>query len=119
DQGVPRLLQLRPWRLRTAVEYQRWGRFLSPGLTGAVLRAYNVSMTKLAEEAARLVDMLPEDKAQALLEYARYLVEKADEEEWQRRFTDPKHHPKLSALMAEVEREIAAGQSEPLDLERL
>jgi hypothetical protein len=76
-------------------------------------------MTKLAEEAARLVDMLPEEKAQALLEYARYLAEKADEEEWERQFADPKYRPKLQALMEEVEREIAAGQTEPLDLERL
>jgi hypothetical protein len=76
-------------------------------------------MTKLAEEAARLVDMLPEDKAQALLEYARYLVDKADEEAWEQRFSDPKYRPKLSALMAEVEQEIAAGQSEPLNPKRL
>ena len=76
-------------------------------------------MTKLAEEAARLVEMLPEDKAQALLEYARYLVEKADEEEWQRKFSDPRYRPKLTGLMEEVEREIAAGQTEPLDPQRL
>ncbi len=76
-------------------------------------------MTKLAEEAARLVEMLPEDKAQALLEYARYLVEKADEEEWERKFTDPRYRPKLTGLMEEVEREIAAGQAEPLDAEHL
>jgi hypothetical protein len=76
-------------------------------------------MTKLAEEAARLVDMLPKDKALALLEYARYLAEKADEEEWERKFADPKYRPKLLALMDEVEREIAAGQTELLDPERL
>jgi hypothetical protein len=76
-------------------------------------------MTKLAEEAARLVEMLPDDKAQALLEYARYLVEKADDEEWERKFSDPRYRPKLTALMEEVEREIAAGQTEPLDPQRL
>jgi hypothetical protein len=76
-------------------------------------------MTKLAEEAARIVEMLPEDKAQALLEYARYLIEKADEEAWERRFTDPKYSPKLTAMMQEVEQEIAAGQTEQLDPNRL
>ena len=45
--------------------------------------------------------------------------EKADEEEWERKFADPRYRPKLRALMEEVEREIAAGQTEPLDLERL
>ena len=83
------------------------------------LSIYNMAMTKLAEEAARLVDMLPEDKAKALLEYARYLADKADEEEWERKFADPKYRPKLMAMMEEVEREIAAGQSEPLDPNRL
>jgi hypothetical protein len=76
-------------------------------------------MTKLVEEAARLVAMLPEDKAQALLEYARYLVDKADEEEWERRFSDAKYRPKFSATLQEVESEIAAGQTEPLDPTRL
>jgi hypothetical protein len=76
-------------------------------------------MTKLAEEAARLVDMLPEDRALALLEYARYLADKTDEEEWERKFTDEKYRPRLTAMMEEVEREITAGESEPLNPERL
>jgi hypothetical protein len=76
-------------------------------------------MTKLAQEAAQLVEMLPEDKAQALVDYARYLVEKADDEEWERKFSDPKYRPKLTALMEQVEREIAAGRTELLDPDRL
>lgn len=76
-------------------------------------------MTEIAEETARLVELLPEDKARALLDYARYLAEKADEEEWQRKFTDPRYRPRLSAMVAEVEREIAAGLDEPLDPDRL
>lgn len=63
--------------------------------------------------------MLPEDKAQALVDYARYLVEKADDEEWERKFSDPKYRPKLTALMEQVEREIAAGRTELLDPDRL
>lgn len=76
-------------------------------------------MNTLVEEAVRIVESLPPDKAQALLEYARYLAEKAEEEAWERRFTDPKYAPKLTALMAEVEQDIAAGKSEPLDPNRL
>ena len=71
-------------------------------------------MTQIGEETARLVEMLPHDKAKALLDYARYLVEKTDEEEWERRFSDPRYAPRLTALMAEVERDIAAGLDEPL-----
>jgi hypothetical protein len=74
-------------------------------------------VTKLAEEAARLVDSLPPEKAQAIVEFARYLADKADEDAWQARVTSPRHAPKLEAMMADVEREIAAGAGEPLDLD--
>jgi hypothetical protein len=53
-----------------------------------------------------LVDSLPDDKAQALIEYARYLAEKADEEAWEQQLDDPKYEGKLSATLAEVEAEI-------------
>lgn len=72
-------------------------------------------MTKIAQEAAELVDLLPPDKAQALMEYARYLAEKADQEEWERKFSDPKYAPKLNAMKEVVDREIAAGNAKPLD----
>jgi hypothetical protein len=93
--------------------------FRSQALLFSGYFVYNGVMTKLAQEAARLVEMLPEDKAQALLDYARYLVERADEEEWERKFSDAKYRPKLTALMEQVEREIAAGRTESLDPERL
>jgi hypothetical protein len=76
-------------------------------------------MTELAEETARLVDSLPPEKAQALMEFARFLAEKADEEEWEKRFSDPKYAGKLGSLVREVEAEIASGATEPLDPDRL
>jgi len=76
-------------------------------------------MTSLAREAARLVDSLPREKARALIEYARYLADKAGEEEWDRQFSEPKYRRKFRALVAQVERDIAAGKTEPLDLDRL
>ncbi len=76
-------------------------------------------MTKLAEEAAKLIDSLPPDKARALLDYARYLAEHVDEEEWDRKFSDSKYAKKFGALIAEVDREIAQGKTEPLDPSRL
>jgi hypothetical protein len=76
-------------------------------------------MKPLAQEAARLVEALPREKAQALIEYARYLAEKADDEEWDRKFSDPRYAPKLKKLMARVEREIRTGATEPLAIDRL
>jgi hypothetical protein len=75
-------------------------------------------MTKIAQEAAELVNSLPPEKAQALIEYARYLAEKADEEEWERKFSDPKYAPKLKSMMAEADEEIAAGRVLPLDFKK-
>jgi hypothetical protein len=80
---------------------------------------HNEGMKGLAQEVARLVESLPVEKAQALIEYARYLSEKADEEEWDRKFSDRRYAPKLKKVMAKVEREIRAGKSEPLNLDRL
>jgi hypothetical protein len=76
-------------------------------------------MSPLAEEAARLIESLPPEKARALIEYARYLAEKSDEDDWDRRFNNPTYAAKLKARMAEVEREIQKGNSEPLDHGRL
>ena len=76
-------------------------------------------MKSLAEEAARLVESLPADKARALIEFARYLADRAEEEGWDRRFGDPKYAPRLKALMAQVESDIDAGKTDPLDPQRL
>jgi hypothetical protein len=76
-------------------------------------------MTLLAEEAAKLVDSLPPEKAKALIEYARYLADKADEEGWERRFGDPSFQPKFTAMLREAERDISEGKTEPLDPRRL
>jgi TorA maturation chaperone TorD len=75
-------------------------------------------MSAFAEEAVRLIETLPEDKACALLEFARYLAEKSDEEEWERKSADPHYRPKLTAMIEEVEQEIATGRTTPLDLDR-
>ncbi len=78
-----------------------------------------MSTSAVADEAARLAASLPPDKAQALLEYARYLAEKAEEEGWERRFSDPRYAKKFQAMLDETDREIAQGKTEPLDPKRL
>ena len=90
-----------------------------PGFAGPARARYHDDMTKLAEEAARLVDSLPQDKARSLIEYARFLSEKADEEAWEQQLGDPRYAPGLATAVAEVDREIRSGQGEPLDPDRL
>lgn len=74
-----------------------------------------ITSKAVAKETARIAESLPADKAQALLDYANYLAERAEEAEWNRRFGDPKYQPKLKAKLAEVKTRIAAGGFEPLD----
>jgi len=71
-------------------------------------------MTKLSDEAAQIIESLPVDKAQALLEYARYLAETDDREQWKRRFGDSRYEPKLRQMADESLKEFRSGQTEPL-----
>ena len=77
------------------------------------------SRRQMAEEAARLVDAMPLEKAQALLEFARYLADRADEDAWERRLGDPQYATKLGSMLSEARREIAEGKAEALDPNRL
>jgi hypothetical protein len=72
-------------------------------------------MSGLAREAAEIVDALPPDKAEAVVEFARYLAEKADEEEWDRQFADPKYRSKFGALVDQAKADVSAGKAEPFD----
>ncbi len=89
------------------------------GLRDRLRRGRLVSMTALAEETARLVDSLPPSKAQALVEFARYLADKADEEDWDRQLGDPRYASKLAAASVDAKRDADSGAATPLDPERL
>ena len=76
-------------------------------------------MNTLADEVAKLVETLPVDKARAVIDYARSLAETADDEQWERRLSDPKYAPKLKALADEALAEYRAGTTKPLDPEQM
>jgi hypothetical protein len=76
-------------------------------------------MKVLSEEAVKLIDNLPPDKAQALMEYARYLTERSDEEEWERKFSDPRYTSKLQAMAEEAREEYRSGKTKPLDPDKM
>ena len=71
-------------------------------------------MSTLSDEAARIVESLPREKAEALIDYARYLAETADREQWERRFGDSRYEPKLRRMADEALNEFCSGQTEPL-----
>ena len=76
-------------------------------------------MTKIAEEAAALLDSLSEEKAREVLDFARYLVERADEEAWEKSFSDPRNAKKLREAGEQALRDLREGRTEPLDPEKL
>lgn len=72
-------------------------------------------MTKIAEEAAAVIDSLPAEKAQEVLDFARYLAEKASDDAWERSLSDPRAREKLKRFAEEALKEPA----EPLDPEKM
>jgi hypothetical protein len=73
----------------------------------------------VAEETAALLDQLPPDQARSVLEFARFLAEKHADAEWEKRLATAHTLPKFRAFVAEAERDIAVGNSEPMDMDKL
>lgn len=73
-------------------------------------------MSTVAEELVTIVDALPEEKARAVVDFARFLQEQAGDRQWERIVADPCPRPKLDAFVAGALRE---GPAEPLDLSKL
>ncbi len=68
-------------------------------------------MTAAAKELVELVGALPEDKARAVVDFARFLQYQADDAAWESIIGDMRRRPKLDAFVADALRE---GAAEPL-----
>ncbi len=73
-------------------------------------------MSAASLELIEIVDGLPEDKAREVVDFARFLKERAGDAAWERIIGDTRPRPKLDAFVAEALRE---GKSEPLDVNQL
>ena len=73
-------------------------------------------MNSVAEELAEIVDRLPEDKARAVVDFARFLQQQAGDREWERIIAAQRVYPKLEKFAAEALRE---GTAEPLEISKL
>jgi hypothetical protein len=67
-------------------------------------------------ELIEIVDGLPEDKAQAVVDFARFLQQQVGDREWERILAEKRTYPKLEKFAAEAMRE---GKAEPLDPSKL
>jgi hypothetical protein len=76
-------------------------------------------MSTATAEIVRLCEALPEDKRLEVVDFARFLLDRAehpDDLEWEQRLADTTSRPKLEAFLQES---AAEGGDEPLDLKRL
>lgn len=73
-------------------------------------------MTAVAKELIEIVGGLPEDKARAVVDFARFLQQQAGDREWERILAAEKSYPKLEQFAADALRE---GPAEPLDPAKL
>lgn len=76
-------------------------------------------MTPIAKETAEILQSLPAGKAKTLLEFARYLAEKADEEAWDRSFSHATRSGKLRALGNKALSGLRSGKAKLLDPDRM
>ena len=73
-------------------------------------------MSSAAQELMSIVDGLPEDKARAVVDFARFLQQQSGDREWERIIAERRTYPKLEQFAAASLREDAA---EPLDPAKL
>ena len=73
-------------------------------------------MSTAAQELIGIVDELPEDKARAVVDFARFLQQQAGDREWERIHAERRTYPKLEQFAAAALRE---GAAEPLDPAKL
>ena len=73
-------------------------------------------MTAAAKELVELIGELPEEKARAVVDFARFLRQQADDAAWERTIAAKRSYPKLEKFAADALRE---GTAEPLDPDKL
>lgn len=73
-------------------------------------------MTAVAKELVEIVGALPDDKARAGVDFARFLQQQAGDREWERILAAQSSYPKLDKFVSDALRE---GPAEPLDSSRL
>ncbi len=72
-------------------------------------------MTIATKEILTICDALPEDKQAEVVDFARFLLARQQDEAWERTLSEPKPRPRLDAFL----RDSAAEGDEPLDPSRL
>ena len=72
-------------------------------------------MSTETQELIRICEALPEGKRSEVADFARFLLERQDDQRWEQLIESKKQRPKMDAFL----RESAAEPESPLDLTRL
>jgi hypothetical protein len=72
-------------------------------------------MSQTTEEIIRVCQALPEEKQVELVDFARFLLARQDDEAWERTLSKNRARPRLDKFL----KESAAEGDEPLDQSRL
>jgi len=73
-------------------------------------------MSSETQEIIRICEALPDSRKAEVADFARFLLTRQDEEQWERLLAYPERRPKLDAFLRESATEA---EQEPLDIERL
>jgi hypothetical protein len=71
-------------------------------------------MSSETQELVNICEQLPEAERAEVVDFARFLLAKHDDEAWERTIADPRPRPKLDEFV----REAMAEDSEPLDADK-
>jgi hypothetical protein len=74
------------------------------------------AMSTISQQLVRICEALPEDKRIELADFAQFLLDRQNDERWERIIDDPRPRPKLEAFM---QASRAEGGESPLDPEQL
>jgi hypothetical protein len=74
-----------------------------------------MAMSSTTEEIIQVCEALPDDKRAELVDFARFLLARQEDEAWEKRLAYPQRRPRLDAFL----RDSAAEGDEPLDPKRL
>lgn len=76
---------------------------------------YEIIMSISTEEIIRVCEALPEEKQVEVVDFARFLLARLDDEAWETRIAYPKPRPRLDVFLRESDSEGDA----PMDAGRL
>jgi hypothetical protein len=72
-------------------------------------------MSRTTEEIIQVCEALPPDKQTELVDFARFLLSRQEDEAWERSVAYPSRRPKLESFLQDAAKE----GDEPLDPKRL